>query len=481
MVMSPNELIYIALLGVGVVGVLVLGEVLRRRTKLNQEVTRKFVHIFAGFAALPMPFVFSTHWPVLLLTGSFLLIIIITGRLKSLQSVHGVERNSAGAYLYPMSIYLLFVLAGDRPLFFIIPMLVLLFSDSLAAVIGKTYGLIHYRVGEGQRSLEGSIVFFIVAFVLIHALILLSNSTGRVESLLIAFILAVLITGFEAISGGGWDNLYIPLSTFFFLEHLVVLSTPQILPLVGFVIILAGICALPYTYKQLTISGAIEVFLIGMMFVILGGIHWILPVMGVYVMYRLPSFGFREIRTAVVDPTRPLHKGRRVISLNFPLLVCVLMNSYSDQAFWYQAYLVGIGGQLGLLWNGQFDASRGLMYSERLDVNFQHVMNSLVSVALALIYYYFFGPEAMGITGYVVMGFLALLPFYLQRIYTAKFQYVGTCQVCGFHGDRTEHCDKPTTYLRGYEGVTHDQGMLIVISISMVSWLIYNQIWLGSF
>ena len=479
--MSQKELIYVALLGIGVVVVLVLGEILRRRTKMNQEMTRKFVHIFAGLAALPMPFIFSSHWPVLMLTGSFLLIIIITSRQKVLQSVHGVERKSAGAYLYPMSIYLLFLLAGDRPLFFIIPILVLLFSDSLAAVIGKTYGLIHYRVGEGQRSLEGSLVFFIVAFFLMHTLILLSNSTGRVESLLIAFILATLITGFEAISGSGWDNFYIPISTFFFLEHLVVLSTAQILPVAGFVIILAGICALPYTYKQLTISGAIEIFLVGMIFVILGGIHWILPVLGLYVMYRLPAYGFREIHDTVIDPTRPLHRGRRVISLAFPLLVCVFMNSYSEQQFWYQAYIVGIGGQLGLLWNGQLDASRGFVYSERTDINFQHVINSLVGVSLALAYYYFFGPGQIGLNEYLVMGGLAFLPFYSQRIFTAKFQYVGKCETCGFLVDRPQHCQKQTTYVRGYLRMTHDLGLLIVISSSMLFWIIYDQFIKGAF
>ena len=73
-----------------------------------------------------------------------------------LPSIHGVQRPTGGALLYPFVVLLVLFLSAGDPLRFQIPILLLAFSDALAAVVGLAYGRLHFRIFNDQRSVEGS-------------------------------------------------------------------------------------------------------------------------------------------------------------------------------------------------------------------------------------------------------------------------------------------------------------------------------------
>jgi phytol kinase len=185
------------------------------------EWTRKLVHFGAGAIVAAFPWLVTSHWTVLLLALAFMGIILVTRRLGWLASVHGVERRSEGGVYYPIAIYLLFLLAADQPVLYLVSLLVLMVSDSLAALLGAEYGRRIYAVEGDRRSLEGSAVFLLTTFLAVHLPLLLATDLHRGATVLIAVQVALTVAILEGISTGGSDNLVVPLATFFLLANLV--------------------------------------------------------------------------------------------------------------------------------------------------------------------------------------------------------------------------------------------------------------------
>ncbi|MBF0548232.1 MAG: hypothetical protein HQM08_27595 [Candidatus Riflebacteria bacterium] len=194
-------------------------EVLRYYANFKIEATRKFVHMTAGIVALTFSYIFKSHWTLLILCTIFVILMEVTRKLNLLQSIHRIERRSSGSIYHPIAIYTTYCFASvlKKPEFYFISILVLSISDSLAALIGSTYGFKLYRVQEENKSIEGSTIFFFSTFIIIHIGLLLLTDIGRLESILGAIIIAICITLFEAIALHGVDNLIIPWGTLFIL------------------------------------------------------------------------------------------------------------------------------------------------------------------------------------------------------------------------------------------------------------------------
>lgn len=181
------------------------------------EHTRKFVHFACGLVALSFSYIFQSHWTVLALCVIFSLIIVTSKRLNLLQSIHGVQRITQGGIYHPIAIYVTFLLSlyMQQPLFYVIAILVLSVSDAFAALIGVSYGVNFYKVEKDIKSWEGSTIFFLCTFLIVHISLLLFTSTGRLESILIGLYAAIMVTIIEAISFRGTDNLFVPLGTIY--------------------------------------------------------------------------------------------------------------------------------------------------------------------------------------------------------------------------------------------------------------------------
>jgi hypothetical protein len=115
---------------------------------------------------------------------------------------------------------------------------------------------------------------------MVHLGLLLYTPTGRLESVLIALLIAILVTAFEAISLGGADNLFIPLSVFFLLAKNIA-KTPEEL---GWqFLIQAGILALTYWIayrsKKLGGTGILVLALFAYAIVTLANPYWCFPLL----------------------------------------------------------------------------------------------------------------------------------------------------------------------------------------------------------
>lgn len=233
---------------------------------VNIEITRKFVHFAGSFVTIFFPFIFKTHWTVLILAILFCGVMLITKKTGTLQSVHAVERKSDGAIYHPIAIYICFLYSQflNQPWFYIISILILGISDAFAALVGKNYGMNEYIVEVGsKKTIEGSFAFFLTSFLITHLILLLTTTVGKVESVLVALLIATIITIFESVSLKGADNLFIPIGTMFILSKNVQPTiegiTFQLAVLIAF---LVSYLVIMFPYKRIGFSGVVLLGLI---------------------------------------------------------------------------------------------------------------------------------------------------------------------------------------------------------------------------
>ncbi len=258
-----------------------MGELLRGFNLCSQEATRKFVHLTGGIVSLCFAYVFKSHWTILALCIAFVTLMAGTRKLGMLQSVHGIKRKSSGDILHPVAIYLTFTATSyfEKPDFYLISVMVLSVSDALAAIIGVTYGFKVYSVEEERKSLEGSFIFLLSTFLIVHLGLLLLTSVGRMECVLSALQIAVLVTCFEAISLGGADNIIIPFGTLFIIMKITTKPIPEI---IGQLSSIGIIFLTTYLFGNISgrlgTSGIIGVALMGYASWSLLGPEWYIPV-----------------------------------------------------------------------------------------------------------------------------------------------------------------------------------------------------------
>jgi phytol kinase len=258
----------------------------------HPEVVRKLLHVPMGLLTIAFPWLFANPLPVVLLAiiavGALLSLRLYQPLKKRLGSVlGGVGRRSLGEIYFPIAVALLFVLSQGDPVLFCIPMLILTLADAVAAIVGVQYGRLRYKTLEGQKSAEGSVTFFMIAFFSVHVPLLLLTQTGRAETLLIALILGLLVMLLEAIAWSGLDNLFIPLGGFLLLRTHLEMDVTALLTRLIITIVLVMLVLCWRRRTTLNDSALLGAAFIGYLSWSLGGWRWLLPPLVLFITYPL--------------------------------------------------------------------------------------------------------------------------------------------------------------------------------------------------
>ena len=283
------------LLVVGTIGALLL--ILRawqRKYSPTPELPRKLAHVGTGLVTLALPYLFHSARPVWLLCAlsiaGMLAIRLISPLKQGLGSVlHGVTRSSGGEIYFPLSVAILFPLAEGNVLLFVIPILILTFADAVAALTGGRYGLTHYRGAGGEKSAEGSVAFFMVAFLSAHVPLLLMTDTERAKTLLVGLCIGLIAMLLEAIAWRGLDNLFIPLGGFILLKVYLGLDDRA---LIARFCVALGLAILLHIFRRhatLDTTALLGAALVGYVVWAVGGWKWLVPPAALFVSYPLLS------------------------------------------------------------------------------------------------------------------------------------------------------------------------------------------------
>ena len=272
------------LAGLGVLSVLGGAMLITRlfKKRLSPEASRKIVHITMGCSALSFPYIFENRQSVVILglaSASSMLALRLHGGLRKNigSSLLSVKRKSFGEFYYILSIMIVFVLHRSV-VEYLIPILVLTFADSVAALVGTNYGKNNLATEhEDKKSSEGSVMFFITAFICVLVPLQLMTNVGRAEVLVISFLIGLLAAMIEAVSKNGNDNLLLPLLVYSFLRYNMNLSLNALLINFGIMLIFFVLALIVYRVTTISRLAAAYALLIGYVVLIQGGILWSLP------------------------------------------------------------------------------------------------------------------------------------------------------------------------------------------------------------
>lgn len=176
---------------------LLLMEFVAARFKIKTELTRKATHITVGVVAV-LGYLEGPLWLYAASIAGLTVFLVITQRRRLLKGLHGVGRPSFGELFFPLGLLAPLPLTLSHPEIYITSILVVTFADSAAGLVG------HLRQKQ-TKSIEGSLAFLVVAFLVIA----LTTALPLGAAALVAGIVMIV----ERYSTYGLDNLTIPLAT----------------------------------------------------------------------------------------------------------------------------------------------------------------------------------------------------------------------------------------------------------------------------
>ncbi|WP_428240302.1 hypothetical protein [Gynuella sp.] len=322
-----NPWIGILIVLTALAGAFISTRLIERFLAPDPEVLRKLIHVEMGLVTVTFPWLFDRSWPVLLLALVSVSALTLLRRGLSLTRslrglLHGVERTSWGEMLFPISVALVFILADGDPLLYCVPILVLALADAVAALIGVYYGQNQFTTLEGNKSVEGSVAFFIVTFLCVHVSLLLFTVTGRVECLLIGLLMGVIIMMFEALAWHGLDNLFIPLATYALLNSYLEMDVAALTLSLVVIILLGALLWLWRRHSTMDASAQMGAGLFAYAAWSIGGMYWL----GIPMLFFVLTMWFaRQVRR---QGRGNIHNVYALLGVTGPALFWLLLDDH---------------------------------------------------------------------------------------------------------------------------------------------------------
>lgn len=339
---SPEDLRGALILSAVFLALLTAAELWRRFGNPEAEWTRKLVHLGGGLACLFFPFLVTSPWVVLVLALGLTALFALGGRYGFLKSLHGVKRSSRGAEYYPLAVCLVFFMTQGRPWLYLAAVLVLAVADAFAALVGSRYGVVRYEVEDETKSLEGSLVFLLLAFLAIHLPTLLMTDLPRPVTVLAALLVAGLVTGFEAICLRGADNLFVPFAVVVILGKITTKPLSEVVfQNLSFLAICLAVGAVVWRSRSLNVGGAITFILFVYGTWSLGNWQWALPAFVAFAAYVAAWYAFAPPGLALGLKVRVMMRALLV-----PFLPLVIANAWNVPGLAFGPFLAATAAVL---------------------------------------------------------------------------------------------------------------------------------------
>ncbi len=213
-----SQIVLTVIILIAIVCLLIFTEIMYRRLELKSEITRKFAHFTATLSTIVFPYIFNSHWYVLVLASFFFVILFVSRHGTQLGSIHKINRKSVGSYVLPVAVYLTFLVSFllKNKILYILPILILAICDPMAGILGMNFKrnnkLINLLGHTLRKTVLGSLAFLVSSFVISVLALYMYSGIFNLKNFLLALGIGVVTTLTEMLSRKGWDNLLIPLS-----------------------------------------------------------------------------------------------------------------------------------------------------------------------------------------------------------------------------------------------------------------------------
>lgn len=194
----------------------IIGEILRHKKYIEGELARKFVHTTTGtWAAL---------WPLFLdmksiaVLSIFLTVLAVAVRfLSPLKSIYSIKRLSVGEILIGIGLAVTAWFSKSGSVF-TAAVLIISWSDSVAAIIGTRYGKGNsFKIYKSKKSVIGSLAFFATTAGIVfgymvyeHNLLSYFATMNLPTAVFLSMFISSVLTFTEILGIYGVDNLSVP-------------------------------------------------------------------------------------------------------------------------------------------------------------------------------------------------------------------------------------------------------------------------------
>ena len=333
-----------------------ISEFARSMLRWNYEFTRKLVHLFVGTIASTCPLIFKSNIVPIFLAGIFIFINALALKTDKFKGIHSTDRFSYGTVYFPIAFLILALFWWEKPITLILSMLIMTFSDTIAAFIGeRTTQPIQFQIWEDIKSVEGCLGMFLSSFMIIYTgtdlfawlfgaaffipLPILIGASGFV---------AMIVTLSEAVSSKGSDNFSVPIMaalsydiflinyTHGTLDHLLVWAITSAIVFYG-----------AYKFKSLSKSGILSAYAMGIIIFGTGGFMWITPILIFFVLSSALSKLPKTKNTLQKYPRRDIIQ---VIANGGAATIISVINFYYPNNQLFIVYLAAIAAATADTW-----------------------------------------------------------------------------------------------------------------------------------
>ncbi len=181
---------------------LILVEVLKRKSFISNDLSRRLAHIGAGVINIVAP-LFVSHVAIIIVNVLFAGLLLVGRNTDNFSSIQTTNRKTYGDVYFPLGIIVAaVVLLPDNVTAFQYGVAIMGISDALAGFVGERWGRKTLKIFNNSKTLVGAMVFYITSLVITFIFV--------PQLLSIIFVLPLILTAVEFVLINGLDNLILP-------------------------------------------------------------------------------------------------------------------------------------------------------------------------------------------------------------------------------------------------------------------------------
>ncbi len=439
-------------------GIMYLGTVLEKKTKLDKEICRKLTHIVSAFVWVIMQTFFgcSIHWVILNGVGVVALAFVTFGNMLDTYSRSDADK-SYGLFYFGLSTFIValitFLIGEEMYLYAGITYFCLALGDGFAPIMAKL--LKRYNVSiMPNRSLIGSLTVFCVSALTVTVFSLIFNM-----NLGAGFILSVaaltLITEFYGLKG--CDNLLIEFSVY---GYMLLYHFGMVTPMLQIVLILTPLIALPaIRFRLLSVSGGIVsmVFIFSLALFARSYVDVIYTVI-IFIVVSITSKISKARRGKEVTKKKSGRNGWQITGVGLWALALMILYYLFDIKLFYSLFFVALAEQF----SDSLASDIGSLTKKRnIDIITLRPVEKGLSGGVSLLgtFCAFFGAFAIlllplmfgstNIKQYLILSLIAFTGALIDSVLGSWVQVLYQCEKCGVKTEQKEHCDLSTKVIKG--------------------------------
>lgn len=177
-------------------------EVLKRKSLISNDFSRRLAHVGAGAINVVAP-LFVSHIAIIIVNIAFAGLLLVGRKTDYFSSIQTTNRKTYGDVYFPLGIIAAAViLLPENVTAFQYGVAIMGISDALAGFVGERWGLKRVSILNNPKTLTGAVVFYISSLVITFIF--------APQLTLLVFILPLILTTVEFVLVYGLDNLVLP-------------------------------------------------------------------------------------------------------------------------------------------------------------------------------------------------------------------------------------------------------------------------------